>query len=185
MKKLISLISLSSLLMLNLALAGPEKGHRDGAVYDYANVVKVVPVVRQVKISTPTRECWEETVVESVPHRPGVSGSAIVGGLVGGLIGSQFGHGGGQVAMTMLGVAVGSTVGQSASRQGTASAETVSYPVQRCQTREQVSFQERVEGYQVTYKYHGRLYSTRMPYDPGKRVKVRVDVRPSIDDQYR
>ena len=130
MKKLISLVSLSSLLMLNLAIAGPARDQRDGAVYDYANVVKVVPIVRQVKISTPTRECWEETVVESVPHRPGVSGSAIVGGLVGGLLGSQFGNGGGQVAMTMLGIAVGSTVGQSASHQGAASAETVSYPVE-------------------------------------------------------
>ena len=185
MKKLISLVSLSSLLMLNLAIAGPARDQRDGAVYDYANVVKVVPIVRQVKISTPTRECWEETVVESVPHRPGVSGSAIVGGLVGGLLGSQFGNGGGQVAMTMLGIAVGSTVGQSASHQGAASAETVSYPVKRCQTSQQVSYQDRVDGYQVTYKYHGRLYSTRMPYDPGKRVKVRVDVRPTIGEQYR
>ena len=184
MKKLIPLISLSSLLMLNLALAGPENAYRDGAVYDYANVVKVQPIVRQVKISTPTRECWEETVVESVPHRPGVSGSAIVGGLVGGLIGSQFGHGGGQAAMTMLGIAVGSTVGQSAS-QSAAYTQSVSYPVQRCQTSEQISFREQVEGYQVTYKYHGRLYSTRMPYDPGKRVKVRVDVRPTVDEQFR
>ena len=185
MKKLLSLVSLSSLLMLNLALAGPAKDQRNGAVYDYAKVVKVVPIVRQVKISTPTRECWEETVVESAPRRPGVSGSAIVGGVLGGLLGSQFGNGGGQVAMTMLGIAVGSTVGQGASHQGAASAATVSYPVTRCQTGEQVSFQERVEGYQVTYKYHGQLYSTRMPYDPGKRVQVRVDVRPTIDEHYR
>jgi len=31
----------------------------------------------------------------------------------------------------------------------------------------------------VVYAYNGRKYSTRTPFDPGKRIKIRVDVRPA------
>ena len=34
-------------------------------------------------------------------------------------------------------------------------------------------------GYTVTYVYQGRSYTTEMPYDPGGRVHVTVDVQPS------
>jgi uncharacterized protein YcfJ len=178
MRKLTLLTGLSTLLMLNVAYAGSGKGDSRGGLYDYAQVVQVQPIVRKIQVSTPVRECWEENEVRTVSSQPGVSGSAIVGGIIGGLIGNQMGQGHGRTAMTVMGVALGSTVGQAASRQGAAQAETVSYPVQRCQTRENISYQERVDGYQVTYKYHGQTYRTRMPYDPGKKVKVRVEVRP-------
>jgi hypothetical protein len=29
------------------------------------------------------------------------------------------------------------------------------------------------------YRYHGQKYMTEMPYDPGNRIKVRVDIRPA------
>jgi uncharacterized protein YcfJ len=179
MKKLIFVTGLSTLLMVSLAQAGNGNRYAGEGVYDYARVVQVQPIVRRIQVSTPVRECWEETVVKTVPTQQGVSGSAVVGGIVGGLIGNQFGYGHGRDAMTVMGVIVGSTIGQQAARQSAASAETVSYPVQRCQTRDQISYQERIDGYQVTYKYQGRTYRTRMPYDPGKKVKVRVDVRPA------
>ena len=34
------------------------------------------------------------------------------------------------------------------------------------------------QGRIVAYEYHGRRYETRLPYDPGERVRVRVDVFP-------
>ena len=52
------------------------------------------------------------------------------------------------------------------------------YAVERCDVRYQESWEERVEGYRVAYEYNGRRYETRMPYDPGERVRVRVDVFP-------
>ena len=30
-------------------------------------------------------------------------------------------------------------------------------------------------GYEVTYRYGGREYTTRMDHDPGERMRVRVD----------
>ena len=50
--------------------------------------------------------------------------------------------------------------------------------MQRCETRYREEWQERVDGYRVTYKYHGRGQVTEMPYRPGERIRVRVDVTP-------
>lgn len=41
------------------------------------------------------------------------------------------------------------------------------------------SFVERIDGYDVTYEYAGREYVTQLPYDPGERIRVRVDVTPA------
>ena len=36
-----------------------------------------------------------------------------------------------------------------------------------------------IDGYDVVYRYKGQRYATRMPYDPGDSLKVRVDIRPA------
>ena len=177
MKTLIPAIGLSVLMLSSTAFAGQDKHQSRGPVYDYAKVIEVQPLVKRVKLSTPTRECWNETVVESAPRRQSNPGGAIIGGLIGGAIGHQFGSGHGTDALTMAGIMVGSAIGNTAGR--TTSSQSVSYPVERCEVRNRVSYQERINGYSVTYKYRGRVYNTRMPYDPGKRLKVRVDVRPA------
>ena len=33
-------------------------------------------------------------------------------------------------------------------------------------------------GYEVRYRYGGREFVTQMPFDPGRRVRVAVDIRP-------
>ena len=39
-------------------------------------------------------------------------------------------------------------------------------------------YDDRVIGYNVTYRYAGRNYRTRMDHHPGRTIRVRVDVRP-------
>jgi uncharacterized protein YcfJ len=46
--------------------------------------------------------------------------------------------------------------------------------------RHQVSYEEVLEGYQVTYRYQGERYQIKMPYDPGKRIKLRIQIEPVI-----
>jgi uncharacterized protein YcfJ len=48
--------------------------------------------------------------------------------------------------------------------------------VQRCRTVDNARMQ--LQGYEVHYLYDGREYVTRLPYDPGSRVRVNVDVKP-------
>jgi uncharacterized protein YcfJ len=181
-----ALIVLTGLTASTLAFAAPppwsnsrhNRSHNDG--YDYAPVVHVSPIVRQVRVDRPRQECWEETqYVESRPHisDPAVGGRTLLGGIIGGVIGHQFGSGRGRDAATVAGAVIGSGVGYDSARrrQGTTAEERV---VQRCATRYEKEYEERIDGYRVTYEYNGREFTTRMPYDPGERIRVRVDVAP-------
>jgi uncharacterized protein YcfJ len=48
--------------------------------------------------------------------------------------------------------------------------------VRQCRTVE--SYESRTVGYDVTYDYRGRNYTSMMARDPGQRVRLRVSVEP-------
>ncbi len=164
-------------------------GHRDGRD-DYARVVDVDPIVRRVLVSSPQRECWNE----ERPVSSGPSGTEVRSTLVGGLIGAAAGYHISErthlhdpvavVGGTLIGAAIGNSIGvQKAERRG--EYRTVRYEtVQRCQVSQREQWAEEIEGYRVAYVYRGRQYVTQMPYDPGQRIRVNVDVRPEFDRRY-
>ena len=156
---------------------------RGGAVYDYAKVESVQPNVRYVTVRRPVEECWEETRHYTVERRPpGSAAGTLVGAVIGGVIGHQFGSGRGNDAATVAGTLIGAAVGNDrAKRRAGYSYETTRYerPVQRCRTSYASHQEERVDSYHVVYSYKGQRYATDMPYDPGKRLRIRVDVRPA------
>ena len=41
-------------------------------------------------------------------------------------------------------------------------------------------FTDRIVVYEVRYEYNGHQFTTRMPYDPGPRMAVNVEVRPPM-----
>ena len=49
--------------------------------YDYARVVDVDPIVRQVRVTVPERECWTETRYEEVSYTGTPARAARLGGL--------------------------------------------------------------------------------------------------------
>ena len=51
---------------------------------------------------------------------------------------------------------------------------------EHCKTRHEVSYEEVLDGYDVTYEYRGREYRLVMPYDPGRQIKMRVQFSPVI-----
>ena len=155
------------------------------AVYDYAKVVDVQPLTTRVRISTPQRECWDEKRYETGgyapgPHGPQVAGSTLLGAAIGAVIGHNLGHGHHRDETAVAGAIVGGAIGhqQGMSRYGQ-QLPAKEYTVQRCETRYHDEYQERVEGYRVTYLYHGRRQVTELPYRPGERIRVRVDVSPA------
>lgn len=166
----------------------------------YADVVDVRPVYREVRYSEPRRECWTEResyVVEEHRHGPRHGrrhggGDALVGGVIGGVIGNQLGRGGSDGARagaTIAGAIIGSAVANEASasaarhrrhhshRPRTVVRET--RPVERCRTVDDVRYEERLQHYDVTYRYEGRTFTTRLPRDPGPRLELQVSVRPA------
>jgi uncharacterized protein YcfJ len=150
--------------------------------FEYARVVDVDPVVTRVRVEEPRRECWEETRYEAPRPRPGVAGPMVLGGLIGGAVGTQIGSGDGRRAATVAGALIGSAIGHDVAERRRDRAYDPgprAYPVEQCAVRYETRWDERIDGYDVTYEYNGRHYQTRLPYDPGSTLRVRVDVAPA------
>ncbi len=168
------------------ALADPAStayGYRDdrSGGYDYADVVNVEPVRRQVRVSEPVRECWQETAQPSEgPFSYNHVGGTLIGSALGTVVGNQIGHGRGKdvarVAGALIGGAIGHNVSVDRQRQRYGDGGRT---IERCDLRYRDSTEERIDGYEVTYEYAGRQYVTRLPYDPGERLRIRVDVNPA------
>ncbi len=143
-----------------------------------------------MRISEPRQECWTETRYEEVSYRErtgpaprGSAGSMILGGIIGAALGNQIGSGDGRRAATVAGAVIGSAIGHDVGdrrnpRNERVVTESRPYDAERCEVRHEERFEERIEGYRVTYEYNGIRQTTQLPYDPGDRIRVRVDVRP-------
>lgn len=169
-------------LLLGVATQAVAGNGGAGPLYDYADVLSARPIVRYVTVRTPVQECWEETEYYTVNERPKqLLGRTIAGALLGGAIGHQFGSGSGNDAATAAGTVLGATIAnQSAYRDGGKYGPVeYSRPVSRCETQYRDHKEKRIDGYEVVYRYHGQKYSTRMPNDPGRKLRVRVDIRPA------
>lgn len=197
-------------------------GSNTGAIYDYARVVRVDPVIGSnygygnTNASTSAQRCYDTTSASGYGNDPyrndgyygndpyrrdsygndpygsqqsgygsntGRTMATVIGGIAGAVLGSKVGGGSGTYAATAIGSMVGGMAGrqvyensQRNQRRGTVRVcdpEPVrggysSYPAN----------DGRVNGYDVTYEYAGRQFTTRTNYHPGDRIRVRVDVRP-------
>ena len=177
---LISIVS-GMLIFSGNTMAGHEYNFQHGVIYDKARVVRVEPIVRTVRVSTPHQECYQEEVRRPayVEHRPS-DGAAVVGGIIGGIIGHKIGKGrsGATIAGTLVGASLGKNSAQH--KDHTDYYEDVSYE-NHCTTNVSYHTEERIEGYDVTYKYKGERFTTRMPYDPGKFMRVAIKVSPIVE----
>lgn len=171
---IVSLTGILAVLSTN-AMAGRWDDDGD-TYYARARVLKVVPVTTTVRVAVPQRECYQEEVHTPV-YTQGREGATLVGGLVGGIIGHRLGHGRG--GATLAGAIIGSAVGQTMARNAGSYYDEVSY-ADRCVVHTRYQTQERLLGYDVTYRYRGTINTTRMNYDPGRFIQVRVDVSPVV-----
>ena len=189
MKKLATTLLVAAMVLTGGVVADDDREHRhkrhgfhaEHATYEYARVVDVRPLYRRVKVTTPIHECWDEPVYHSDHRGHKSAGGMLAGGLIGGIVGHQFGKGRGNKVATAVGTLIGAKIGHDAVNGDHAAAkpELVGYE-EHCATRHRVSFEEVIDGYDVTYKYRGRRYHVDMPYDPGKRIKIRVEFTPVI-----
>lgn len=166
-----------SLALMVVALALPGLALADRGRSDWAEVVDVEPVVEVVRIPTEQHVCRDQQVQRAVPERRSAT-PMILGALIGGVVGNQFGGGSGKTAMTVAGAALGTSVA--------ADQQNKHYPKryytvteQHCVVETHWQEQERINAWDVTYKYHGRLYRTRTLEHPGEHIRVQVDVRPA------
>lgn len=195
-KFIIGSIMSGAVLMAAAAHADPAYRDEDDGEgrYDYARVLDVDPISREVRVDTPRRECYQETAYREDGYgdgyrgyprgRRGTAGASILGALIGAGIGNSIGSGDGRRVATVAGAIIGSAVGRDVGernreREAYYRSEPATYTRERCEVRYETSYQQRIEGYRVTYEYNGQRYVTRLPYDPGRRLRVHLDVTPA------
>jgi uncharacterized protein YcfJ len=175
--RLLTMTALASILVAP-AYADPKPRHYTpaSAGYDYARVVDVDPIVRQVRVEVPRRECWTEVVYDQPTLTRGLAGPTLLGAAIGGVLGHQFeGHSNATLIGAVVGGALGHDIGE---RRRAQYSQPQGREVERCSERIEQSYEERIDGYDVEYEYAGQRFHTRLPYDPGERVRVRVAVTP-------
>jgi len=145
----------------------------DNTHYGWADVLRVDPVSAITQTEVPRQECYDQQVVQQ--DRGNSTAGTILGAVVGGVLGNTVGKGDGRRAATVAGAVAGGAVGNRVSNRG-GSYETTQT---RCREVTSVSEQRRIVGYDVEYKYRGEVYVSRLSYDPGERLRVRVNVQPA------
>ncbi len=169
----------SALCLSTLALAGAAGSAAAAEFEDYGHVVRVQP--RTEQINRPRQECKTEYVqvpVQQAPQERSAGGS-IIGGIAGALIGNQIGGGTGRATATAAGAIAGAIAGDrldNANRPVQGPPQVAEQAVRQCRTVD--AWESRTVGYDVTYDYRGRNYTSVMAYDPGQRIKLRVSVEP-------
>lgn len=184
--------------------SGDYRGN--GAVYDYARVVRVDPIIVGAGQGRNQR-CYERNDggyvndggyradghgngayrndgydnrgYDNGQYRQGSEGGRQLATVIGGLAGAVIGSRIGGGDGRYLGTAVGTIAGGAAGRAIYDANNRPDYrrgDVRVCEPVGYGSESERVDGYNVTYEYAGRQYQTRRDYHPGERIRVRVDV---------
>ncbi|KFN41107.1 glycine zipper 2TM domain-containing protein [Arenimonas oryziterrae] len=149
---------------------GQGRGPDENVTYGYAQVLRARPAFETFRIRTPEQRCEGQAVRDG--GNP--TGGTVAGAVVGGALGNQVGKGDGRKAATVAGAVAGAVIGRNIDRNnGSASSG-------RCRTVEVEREERRVVGYDVEYVYKGEKYMSRLPYDPGNRLRVRVSVTPEI-----
>jgi uncharacterized protein YcfJ len=152
---------------------GPPPGNDDNSHYGWADVLRADPVQGVARTEVPQQECYDQPVVQR--DRGNTAAGTVLGAVIGGVLGHTVGKGDGRTAATVAGAVAGGAVGNHVSDQG-GDYETTQT---RCRQVSSVSEQRRIIGYDVEYRYRGEVYMSRLSYDPGERLRVRVSVEPA------
>ncbi len=153
MNKTLTLTGLAGLMLAAPALHAQET----------ARVVSSVPMYQQVAV--PRQVCTTQQVAVEQPKS---GAGALMGAIAGGAIGNQIGGGSGRAAATAAGVIGGALLGNNI--EGPAGTRMQDQTT--CAT--QTVYENRLQGYNVTYEYAGRQYQVQMPQDPGPTLRVQV-----------
>jgi uncharacterized protein YcfJ len=149
----------------------------------YAELISAVPVTKEVQVPTASRECRQVPVTYTQTVRSeqtSVPTNVIVGGLIGGVIGNQVVNGSKRDAATVLGAAAGGYLGYERAKRKNApqTVQRTRYE-ERCDTVKGSRTELQPDGYDVTYRYQGQVYTTRMESPPPARFPVTLTVTPA------
>jgi uncharacterized protein YcfJ len=147
----------------------------DNVKVAWADVLRVDPIVDRVRTSDPREVCDDVPVEHRIEDGNRAAGT-VLGAIVGGVLGSTVGKGDGRRAATVAGAVVGGAVGNNVARSDDRYVNGVE---RHCRMVDDGVEQERVVAYDVQYRYRGDVYMSRLSYDPGDRLRVRISIEPA------
>lgn len=149
-------------------------GQAEEAVsFAFADVLSAEPVYEVVESTRPREQCFER---RGERYNDSTTGT-IVGAIIGGAAGSRVGDGNGRRAATVAGAVIGGLVGREVDanngpvRNGGSRTE--------CETVNEIVEEQQIAGYDVQYRYRGEVYLSRLSYDPGSKLRIRVAISPA------
>jgi uncharacterized protein YcfJ len=151
-----------------------DRGEVGNAKVAWADVLRVDPIYDRVQASNPQRECEDVPVERHVDNGNKAAGT-VLGAIVGGVLGNTVGKGDGRRAATVAGAVVGGAVGNNVAQGDD---RYYSDTERHCRAVQDVPEERRVVAYDVQYRYRGDVYMSRLNYDPGDRLRVRVSIEP-------
>lgn len=129
-----------------------------------ARVLNVTPVYGVREVSIPMEVCEQVQVERQGSNTAGT----VLGAIAGAAIGNQFGKGSGKDVATVVGGVVGAQIG---GQGGSSEVSTEN----RCRTVYRTyNEQSALQGYEVTYQFMNRSYSTRTNQHPGRTIRIDV-----------
>ncbi len=140
--------------------------------YGWADVLRVDPVYATVA-GPPPQQCYQQQVVTQDHDH---TGGTVLGAIVGGVLGHTIGKGDGRTAATVAGAVAGGAIGN---RVSAANDRTYVDPQTVCHPVDNYAPQQRIVAYDVEYRYRGDVYVSRLGFDPGERLRVRISVAPA------
>jgi len=187
MKNSSRLVTTAAIFTLVVAPLSQTAQASGAGYYDYATVIDVQPIMRSIRISQPSRRCWQE--YQQVPvrydrHRHRSATPMLFGAILGAAVGNRFGHGRGRGWATAAGALLGGSIGRDMEyvHRGYYDRDDeqhyVNQSVRHCEVTDDYSTEEQIVAYRVRYRYNGREYTTRMHNRPSDSIQVRVKVRP-------
>ncbi len=147
--------------------------------FSYADVLRVDPVYETVRFREPQEECFEQPVVYRERGRGDGAGGTVAGAIIGGVLGNQVGGGDGRKAATVAGAIIGGAVGRDIDKRQGGPVREYESNERRCRVIEVDREERRIAGYDVEYRLKGDVFFSRLAYDPGNKLRVRVAVSPA------
>lgn len=168
----------------SMAIAQPQYDDRrvpapESISYGYADVLRVDPIYETVMINEPREECYERSGQYRERSGGDPTGGTVLGAIIGGALGNQVGKGDGRKAATVAGAVIGGAIGRDIDKNNGSAGGRYERGRETCRVVEVSREDRRVVGYDVEYRYRGEVFMSRLDYDPGERMRVRVAIAPA------
>ena len=148
--------------------------------FEEVDVVSTEPIFQLVEQRVPAERCQIEYVPGKQPRfdktsqTPGIIG-ALVGGAIGNAVGSEKSN---QRVGAVAGALLGASIAKDVNRKRH-EGEYQGTEREVCSTVYRTERAQEIIGYDVSYSYNGSIYTSRMDYDPGDTIRLRVNITPA------